>query len=80
MQVDVELRLEDCQAGQRQEAKLHKVAVEQTDRVVQKTRVLEGSVTQIEVPLQLPPLLSLLHHDLKARNVVWRGCSMATQK
>ena len=49
VQVGVESRLEDCRLSQEQEAKLHKATGDQTDRVVQKTRVVQGSTFQKEV-------------------------------
>jgi len=65
VQVEVELRLEDSQASQKQEIELHKATVEQTDQVVQKARVLEGSVTQTEVQHHLLLALSKRHHAPK---------------
>ena len=53
VQVGVESCLEDCQKSQEHEAKLHKATVDQTDRCLQKMRVLQGSITQIEVSFTL---------------------------
>ena len=59
VQVGVESNLEECQSSQEQEAKLHKATVDHTDRVVQKTRVVQGSTSQKEVIYIL--VLKVLH-------------------
>ncbi len=60
LQVEIELRFDECQSGQKHEAMRRKAVVEQMDRVVQRMRVLEGTVNQIEVPTAsplVPPVL-----------------------
>ena len=65
VQVGVESCLEECQSSQEQEAKLHKATVDQTDRVVLKTRVLQSSTSQKEVIYTLCTSLILKdYHDV----------------
>jgi hypothetical protein len=51
----VELLLEHCQSGEKQESKLQKSLVDQNDKIVQRMRMVEGALVQLEVPTSIQP-------------------------